>query len=765
MNWVQLVGWIAAALAIGTAAGVILVRRSRGTLRPLPESKLSQVPQRPQDGQPEQPIPTVPPELVQACAGGDCIVFLGSGVGAQVGLPTWTELLNLIVSRTAPDGDRSRLADTAGALEGRPSLQAELIRENVPQSELLAFLRETFDRRISGLPAACRILGQIPFTGVLTATWDPLPEAIFTTRAPRSLTLADEEELTRRFRENRFTILRLYGDLRRQDTVLFTPSELSRTLYDNPAQTRTVLSMFLTRTIFFVGLSLDGIESIMDAFPTHFEPGSRSHFALVPWGTEAIAREQVFSSRYGIRILPYVASPQHPELATFLSELNTQVSRTAPPASPPSVRMAKLNGVRLENIGPFRHLELDFEAGWTVLIGNNGRGKSTLIRAIALGICGDDGRAEPAGARLLRAGARKGTIELQIGGNNYRTDLVKDQKRVIARSQQITPLQAGTWVVLGFPPLRGLPAGRPTGTSEGGFPSPTVDDLLPLLSSAVDDRLANIKQWIVDLEEGQRGRGKERIKAFFRLINQLTPGVTFDYAGLSEDKDVMVHTDDGVIPMDLVSQGTSSILNWCGTLLQRMYEIYPASKSPQMEPAVVLIDEVDAHMHPEWQRMFVALMEQHFPRLQVIATTHSPLVVGNLEAGHVVAMRRSQGNVLAEVVPVGMRGWDADDILTGLGFDMDTSREPETAQLEEEYAQLFAKSPRTREEDERLKEVADQLAPRIGQTLLPKGQAEALFTEWLDARWKEHPPERRQRLLRESRLYMAQLADDDEEER
>jgi hypothetical protein len=50
-------------------------------------------------------MPTVPPELVQACAGGDCIVFLGSGVGAQVGLPTWTELLNLIISRTAPDRD------------------------------------------------------------------------------------------------------------------------------------------------------------------------------------------------------------------------------------------------------------------------------------------------------------------------------------------------------------------------------------------------------------------------------------------------------------------------------------------------------------------------------------------------------------------------------------------------------------------------------------------------------------------------------------
>jgi hypothetical protein len=88
-------------------------------------------------------------------------------------------------------------------------------------------------------------------------------------------------------------------------------------------------------------------------------------------------------------------------------------------------------------------------------------------------------------------------------------------------------------------------------------------------------------------------------------------------------------------------------------------------------------------------------------------------------------------------------------------------REPKTEQLQDEYTKLFAKSSRTSEEDERLRELAEQLAPRILRPLSPKGQAQAAFSEWIDDKWKEHPPERRERLLHESQLYMAQLVDDE----
>lgn len=752
------------AASLGLYFGRRSASRSEEALRPLPEGKIPESQYQSQEGQPEQRVPAVPLDLVRACADEECIVFLGSGLGAQVGLPTWTEFLNSIIRQTVSPDSQTTLAHAASTLEGRPTLQAEFIRENVSEDEIAQMVRTTFERPVGNLSRACRILGQIPFAGAVAATWDLLPEAIFTARAPGSFTLADGDELPRLFRENRFTILRLNGDIRRPDTLLLTPVELTRLLYEDPAINRTVLSLFATRTILFVGLSLDGINDLLEAFPTYLGQGSRPHYALVPWDAQTIARAPLFLSRYGIRLLPYVASSRHPELTAFLDGLNSQISQSARSTSPRSVRMAKLNSVQLENIGSFEHLDLSFEDGWTVLLGNNGSGKSTVLRAIALGICGDDSRAMSSGARLLRAGTRKGMISLKIGGDSYRTELIRDQNRVIVRSRQITPLQAGTWLVLGFPPLRGVPAAQPSGPSESGFPSPTVDDLLPLLLDLVDNRLSNIKQWIVNAENDRLASGrqsKDLLAHFFRLINALTPDLSFDYAGVSEEYDVKVKTDDGLISIDFVSQGTSSVLNWCGTLIERMYEIYPASKSPWLEPAVVLIDEVDAHMHPEWQRMLVALMQQNFPSVQVIATTHSPLVVGNLESGHVVGMRRFKEKVTAEVVPVEMRGWSPDDILTAPGFDMSTTREPETDELQDEYTKLFAKGERTEEEDERLRELAGQLSPRLLRPLSPKGQAQAAFSEWIDEKWQDQPPERRERLLRESQLYVAQLVEDE----
>jgi energy-coupling factor transporter ATP-binding protein EcfA2 len=655
---IGLVVGIAGAVIAGVVAFRLGVRRSGDGLRPVkPDSDLSltSLSIGSEQDEPTQSIPPIPADLVEACAAGQCLVFLGSGVGAQVGLPTWQELLDRIIRQTASVDSQAGWANASQSLRDRPSLLAELIRENVSSADLMSTLRNIFDRPVRELPRLCELLGGIPFSGVLSSCWDRIPEVTFDRLGPAILTFRDEEELTRRFRENRFTILRLYGDLQRPETFLFTQTDLSRALYENPACTRTILSMFLTKTVLFVGVSQDGIENFFEAF-SHFQPGSHTHFALVPRHPDTKAREQFLLSRYGVQVLPYVPSSGHPELEAFVSGLKSEIAASVSSSLRPAVTRATLNEVRLKNIGPFEDLALSFEPGWTVLLGNNGSGKSTLLRAIGLGVCGDDGRAMEAGARLLRNDANTGVIEVRIGTDRYRTELIRDQKHVIVRSRQITPLQAGTWVILGFPPLRGVSVHKSKGPSDESFSSPTVGDLLPLLVSSIDSRIDDIKQWIVNLELGKREtrRSQQLLRSFFHIVQAMTPGLTFEYVGLGDNYDVMVRTDDGVISIDLISQGTSSIVNWVGTLLQRMYEIYTEAEAPEREPAVVLIDEVDAHMHPEWQRVLMGLMQKHFPNLQVIATTHSPLMVGNLEPRHVVAMRRFKERVEAEITDDGL---------------------------------------------------------------------------------------------------------------
>jgi predicted ATP-binding protein involved in virulence len=93
---------------------------------------------------------------------------------------------------------------------------------------------------------------------------------------------------------------------------------------------------------------------------------------------------------------------------------------------------------------------------------------------------------------------------------------------------------------------------------------------------------------------------------------------------------VTVITDDGPAPMDDVSQGVSCLIGWVGVLLQRMYEICSDHADPSSRYALVLMDEIDAHMHPSWQRVLLPRIRECFPNNQLLATTDSPLLLNGL---------------------------------------------------------------------------------------------------------------------------------------
>ena len=159
---------------------------------------------------------------------------------------------------------------------------------------------------------------------------------------------------------------------------------------------------------------------------------------------------------------------------------------------------APLTAVRLRNVGPFAELHLTFTAGWNALVADNGCGKSTVLRAIAMALCGNDDRAVRTAARLLKSGQTSGSIELRFGADKFVTGLIREGTRVRVESELVTPVQTGEWLVLGFPPLRGISTRRPQ-TPTGQRPlGPGVEDLLPLVTGDIDERLDDLKQWIIN---------------------------------------------------------------------------------------------------------------------------------------------------------------------------------------------------------------------------------------------------------------------------
>jgi energy-coupling factor transporter ATP-binding protein EcfA2 len=716
--------------------------------------------------------PDIPESLVEACVEGDCLLFAGAGLSAQAGLPTWEELVGQVIELHAdedPDDWRT-LAERVGSI---PNQIAEIVGARVPQEQLVDDVLDVQQRSARREVSIFRDLSRIPFTGAVTTNYDDLLEGTFSARSPVALTLYESEDLPTFLREKRFVVLKLYGNLDRPASFLFTPADYAVALGSNASFERTVASLFLSNTVLFIGVSLEGIDNFFAGLRMRYDVHTRQHYALVPWHKDVAVEQERFRVRYGIELIPYAPAPGHPAAAAFVARLAERTSGRSSAAGPrAALQSAQIESVQLENVGPFLELELNLNRQWNVLLGDNGSGKSTLLRAIALALCGDDERAHGVGARLLRAGARSGLIEVRVGADVYRTELIRETSGVSVKSSQLTPLQAGASVILGFPSVRGVTTRNPPPTIETSR-HPLVSDVLPLLVGVADARLDDIKGWLVSQSlraEGGRGvthddaaRAGKLIESFFDLVNDLTPGLRLEFDSCDRSTwQVMVRTIDGTIPIDLVSQGTISVLGWAGTLLQRMHEIYPDSHWPESEPAIVLVDELDAHMHPGWQRVLIPVLKDRLPKLQLIGTTHSPLVVGGMEPSEVTRFRRledSPNNIVVEPIIESLKGMRADQILTSPAFDLDTTRDTATVLAMHRYSELLGISRRTAQEEAEFAALSRNMreaVPTFPETPLARTSLSVLEKAILQ-QLQDRPAEEKQQILDEADRYMAEI--------
>jgi len=714
------------------------------------------------------PLPPLePPEaLVQASVAGECVLYAGAGLSARAGFPTWKPfvqgLLDWAVKNEFIDwgfgdslfkaikgGEVDPVADSvAHALEG----QEKLLQE---------YLRETFEEKPS-LPRSHHVLKEIGFSAVLTTNFDSLLEQTYADTQPRIHTPQDTEGLLEALSKREFFILKLYGTLERPETLLVAPAQYEDAIADNLPFSQFMETLYFSRTILFIGASLEGIEAYLEgiAFQRYM---LRQHYALVAvTGSAWEAQADLLLRRYGIQVLPYASSIDHPEVLEFLEKLAQKVraktvQREAPPQPP------RLKRVRLENIGPFDNLELELDPHWNILLGDNGVGKSTIIKAIAVGICGKD--AQPYADRLIKINRKSGKIILETTHRKeYMAELLQTGRGATVKSIPGRPLEAEGWLAMGFPPLRTVSWERPGGPRlDEGKPRPTSDDLLPLVKGDPDPRLDKLKQWIVNLDyRGDRDdRYEKLLREFFQIMDRLTEGMTVQFKEVNRQTyQVTVVTDDGEVPIEAVSQGTASLIGWTGTLLQRLYEIYGDEEQPRERYALVLIDEIDAHMHPEWQQSLVHDLTELFPNVQFVATTHSPLIVGGMPTEQVFRFARDDdGHVVQVEIEPDMTMGRTDQVLTGSLFGLETTLDKSTQNEIEEYQKLLGKRSRTKEEEkefQRLQHVLEFRIP-VPQETPTERRAQELLQALLLEQVGDKYPEVQQQVLKKAEQLFAEL--------
>ena len=158
---------------------------------------------------------------------------------------------------------------------------------------------------------------------------------------------------------------------------------------------------------------------------------------------------------------------------------------------------------------------------------------------------------------------------------------------------------------------------------------------------------------------------------------------------------VHVRTPYGKAPLDQVSLGYRTVFAWTVDVAWRLIERYPNSPNPLCEPAIVLVDEIDLHLHPRWQRKIRETLAAHFPRVQFIATAHSPLMAQSSLDANVAVVRRSGDH--AEIVndPLVISAWRLDQLVTSNLFGLDSARSPAVAEKRRRRAKLLMKSAKS----------------------------------------------------------------------
>jgi predicted ATPase len=407
-----------------------------------------------------------------------------------------------------------------------------------------------------------------------------------------------------------------------------------------------------------------------------------------------------------------------------------------------------IHKIKLTNIRGFKSLDFDLQrpdktyAGWTVFTGDNGSGKSTLLKSIAIGLTGrETARSlQPSFNKWVRYDApeSKGHVELDIvrvktddalngGGKSpgerfpahlvfenggKETSLKVELPEGRPKSYQ-TPertIWAGGssgWFCCGYGPFRRVFGESPI--AQRLMSAPSTERFVTMFEEAAS--LAEVDRWLRELDHKKlemKAAEVSQLAILLSLLRQdLLPNqITVDRV----DSDGLWLKDrNGVeISWASMSDGYRSALALVADILRHLINAYghenllTTTLDGNIEVArsgVVLIDEIDAHLHPEWQREIGFWLKRHFPKIQFIVTTHSPIICQAADPGGLFVLpepgsgqepRRLTDEELNTIIAS-----RPDTILRSPAFGLQSTLSPVAVEARIEYARIEGKKRST----------------------------------------------------------------------
>lgn len=170
---------------------------------------------------------------------------------------------------------------------------------------------------------------------------------------------------------------------------------------------------------------------------------------------------------------------------------------------------------------------------------------------------------------------------------------------------------------------------------------------------------------------------------------------------------------------------------WIGDLLYRISNTFEDYQSPLAARGLLLIDEVDLHIHPVWQRHLLDFIRNKLPNFQIIATTHSPLTAQQAEEGELFSLQRGEENRVELVPFVGSpQKLLLHQLLMTNAFGLITDESVQVETIKQNYKELRDKPSRSAVEKRQLNDLAEQISnlptPEYSNSLVSAQQMDFL---------------------------------------
>ena len=371
-----------------------------------------------------------------------------------------------------------------------------------------------------------------------------------------------------------------------------------------------------------------------------------------------------------------------------------------------------VRSLQIENLRCFKSAEIELQypgrsqeamallPNVSLLLGINGSGKTTVLKAIALGVLGDvlpmSGFVPYHLVRRERE-EREGDAQIDAHLFLHPFDIPESDhlsNRVLVqrlRAQEtitsVPPKFLSAFIVLNelldeespafF--LVGYGATRYVLDASQFEPLPSQLKRRRLryqrVAGLFEDHLglAPLGSWLPRVAHEDSKRFTEVVE----LLNQLLPEEARFLGEMEGDEYLFEHC--GVpVPLGALSDGYRAYIGWVSDLLYNLSHGAPDGTSLRDARGVVLVDEIDLHLHPEWQREVVPVVARALPNLQFVFTTHSPIVAGTLNAKNIFVLEMDgQGASTIRQLEEPIHGLNADQILLSSYFNLDTTRAPE----------------------------------------------------------------------------------------